>query len=111
MIASQSGWSHSTPLKIRFTIPTPFRETAGRWAFRDRPARSHPYEMEFEILEGPQSDVKIHFQEGKTSFSFYYITENILKVTSAAMKFRVMEFYIHFYIRKSGIKIFPMVTV
>lgn len=53
----------------------------------------------------PQSDVKIHFQEGKTSFSFYYITENILKVTSTAMKLRVMEFYIHFYIRESGIKI------
>lgn len=52
----------------------------------------------------PQSDVKILFQEGKMSFSFYCITENILEVTSIAMKLRVMEFYIHFIPTKVGLK-------
>lgn len=53
----------------------------------------------------PQSDVKIPALGGEMPFSFYYITENIPKVTSIAMKLRVMELYIQFYVLESGIKI------
>lgn len=62
-------------------------------------------EMEFEILETQEWCKNTLPRRVKTSFSFYCITENILKVTSTAMKLRVMEFYIHFYIHQSGIKI------
>lgn len=53
----------------------------------------------------PQSDVKIPALGAESSFSFYYITENIAKVTSIAMKLRIMELYIQFYALESGIKI------
>lgn len=66
--------------------------------------------MEFEIFE-PWSNVKIYFEEGKTPFGFYYITENVVEVTSAAMRLRIMEFYTLFIYAEVGLKFYGGVKI